>query len=229
MDKRKYTFLGHDNASLSMLIETLYNLYNKDIRLEIISIVAKEEINKMKVPYLIDGIECEEKIHNHWLPSSESIILLGSTIAKIKKKIFLFYRDNYKIEHEMYSKLFHSKAIISSSCKIAYGSTIGPGSILAPFSSLGNQVSVNRNVTVGHHTTIHDFATLNPGCNIAGYCEIGEGSTIGMGSNIIDGRRIGKNSVIGAGSVVTKHIPDNTIAYGSPAKLIRENKPKKHG
>ena len=94
---------------------------------------------------------------------------------------------------------------------------------------LGHQVSVNRNVTVGHLADIHDFATLNPGCNIAGYCEIGEGTTIGMGSNIIDGRKIGKNTIIGAGAVVTKHIPDNVIAYGNPAKVIRENKPKKHG
>ena len=38
------------------------------------------------------------------------------------------------------------------------------------------------------------------------------------------GVTIGDNVVIGAGSVVTKDIPDNTIAYGDPCRVVRENK-----
>ncbi len=34
--------------------------------------------------------------------------------------------------------------------------------------------------------------------------------------------RIGENSVIGAGSVVTRDIPANVVAYGSPCRVIRE-------
>ena len=41
---------------------------------------------------------------------------------------------------------------------------------------------------------------------------------------ILPGITIGDNSVIGAGSIVTKDIPDNTIAYGNPCQVIRENK-----
>ena len=44
-----------------------------------------------------------------------------------------------------------------------------------------------------------------------------------MGANVIDGINIGKNTIIGAGSVVTKPIPDNVVAYGAPAKVIRNN------
>ena len=35
--------------------------------------------------------------------------------------------------------------------------------------------------------------------------------------------KIGDNVVIGAGSVVTKNIPDNVIAAGSPCRVIRRN------
>ena len=38
---------------------------------------------------------------------------------------------------------------------------------------------------------------------------------------ILPGVTIGNNAVIGAGSVVTKDIPDNAIAAGSPCKVIR--------
>jgi acetyltransferase-like isoleucine patch superfamily enzyme len=40
---------------------------------------------------------------------------------------------------------------------------------------------------------------------------------------VLDHVKIGKNCVIGAGSIVTKDIPDDVIAYGSPCKIIREN------
>jgi len=44
-----------------------------------------------------------------------------------------------------------------------------------------------------------------------------------MGTNILNQVKIGKNTIIGAGSVVTKDIPDNVVAYGSPCKIIRDN------
>ena len=74
---------------------------------------------------------------------------------------------------------------------------------------------------LGHHTTIGDYCSINPGTNIAGNVTIGEGTTIGMGANILHHVKIGKNTIIGAGSVVTKDIPDNVVAYGSPCKVVR--------
>lgn len=43
----------------------------------------------------------------------------------------------------------------------------------------------------------------------------------GFGAIVLSGVRIGKGSVIGAGSVVTKDVPENSIACGSPAKKLR--------
>lgn len=44
---------------------------------------------------------------------------------------------------------------------------------------------------------------------------------IGSNSTILPGVTVGDNAVIGAGSVVTKDIPENMIAVGSPARVIR--------
>jgi maltose O-acetyltransferase len=54
---------------------------------------------------------------------------------------------------------------------------------------------------------------------------IGKNVWIGGGAVILPGVTIGDNVVIGAGSVVTKDIPSDTIAYGNPCRVIRENKP----
>ena len=50
---------------------------------------------------------------------------------------------------------------------------------------------------------------------------IGKNVWIGSNSTILSGVTIGDNAVIGAGSVVTKDIPENMIAVGSPARVIR--------
>lgn len=53
---------------------------------------------------------------------------------------------------------------------------------------------------------------------------IGDNVWIGGGAIIMPGVVIGDNVVIGAGSVVTKDIPGDTIAYGNPCRVVRENK-----
>lgn len=51
---------------------------------------------------------------------------------------------------------------------------------------------------------------------------IGRNVWVGAGALIMPGITIGDNSVIGAGSVVTKDIPENVIAVGNPARVLRE-------
>lgn len=53
---------------------------------------------------------------------------------------------------------------------------------------------------------------------------IGKNCWIGGGAILMPGVTIGDNVVIGAGSVVTKDIPSNTIAYGNPCRVVRENR-----
>ena len=69
---------------------------------------------------------------------------------------------------------------------------------------------LEKNVTVGHMALLHG-------------CRIGENSLIGMGSIIMNGAVIGRDCIIGAGSLVTfgTVIPDGSLAYGRPAKVMR--------
>ena len=53
---------------------------------------------------------------------------------------------------------------------------------------------------------------------------IGNNVLIGNGSIILKGVKIGDNVVIGAGSIVTNDIPSNSLAFGNPAKVIKNIK-----
>lgn len=70
---------------------------------------------------------------------------------------------------------------------------------------------IEDNVTVGHKVTLHS-------------CTVKKNALIGMDSTILDGAVIGENAFIGAGSLVTPGtvIPPNTMAFGRPAKVVRE-------
>ena len=122
-----------------------------------------------------------------------------------------------------FTNVIHKGLDMSYTSKLGDGILINSKVSIAAHTTIGDFVSINRHVSIGHHTTIGDYCSINPGTNIAGNVTIGEGTTIGMGTNILHQVKIGKNTIIGAGSVVTKDIPDNVVAYGSPCKVIRDN------
>lgn len=51
---------------------------------------------------------------------------------------------------------------------------------------------------------------------------IGENCWLGAGVIVVPGVTVGDNVVIGAGSVVTKDIPSNSVAMGTPCRVVRQ-------
>jgi sugar O-acyltransferase (sialic acid O-acetyltransferase NeuD family) len=159
------------------------------------------------------------KVSNHLEILEYSYYALGVYQPKHKIKIVETLNPNI----DRFVNVIHDGLDISKMSTLGRGLLINSKVSIAAYTTIGDFVSINRHVSIGHHTTIGDYCSINPGTNIAGNVTIGEGTTIGMGVNIIDGVKIGKNTIIGAGSVVTKDIPDNVVAYGSPCKIIRFN------
>lgn len=66
-----------------------------------------------------------------------------------------------------------------------------------------------------------DSIERNKGLEFARPIIVGNNVWIGANVTVVPGVTIGDNCVIGAGSVVTKDIPDNTVAVGNPCKVIK--------
>jgi serine O-acetyltransferase len=81
---------------------------------------------------------------------------------------------------------------------------------------------------IGQNATILQGVTLGAKEIDIGYLSenrptIGDNVTIGAGAKVLGGIIIGDNVTIGANAVVTKSLPNNVVAAGVPAKIIRTN------
>lgn len=109
---------------------------------------------------------------------------------------------------------------------------IGSGTSIGHFAHIvaKKMVTIEQNVLIADRVFISDCThkyvdvsepIIKQDIDILNSLTIGEGSWIGEGVCVI-GASIGKHSVVGANSVVTKDIPDYSIAVGTPARVIKK-------
>lgn len=82
-----------------------------------------------------------------------------------------------------------------------------------------SEVVIEDFVQIGSHCSIYSQSTIDGKQDrvvLKKNCKIGTHSTI------MPGVTIGENSIIGAHSFVKNDIPDNVLAYGVPAKVVRK-------
>ena len=115
----------------------------------------------------------------------------------------------------------HPKASIAMEVSIGEGTVVMAGVSINPCSSVGRFCILNTNSSLDHDSILEDFASLAPGAATGGNCRIGQYSAVSIGAVLIHGIHVGEHTVIGAGSLVMKSIDSFVVAYGTPARAIR--------
>lgn len=146
-------------------------------------------------------------------------VVLGLAFPAIKKR--LYYQITELGEFE-FPTLISKYAWVSSEVDIGKGSIIYPGCSINYNCSVGDFVIMNLNCALGHDTKIGDFSSLAPGVKTAGKTHIGLAVDIGIGVSTRQSVIIGSSSLIGGQSFVSSDIPEKSLAYGVPAKVIRK-------
>jgi len=133
----------------------------------------------------------------------------------------------YRLSHYLYKshvpilpRLLYWLIFLLFNSSIPYKSAIGRGTV---FGYGGMGVVIHDRVIIGENCIIGQQVTIGGKSGAKNPPVIGNRVYIAAGAKIIGDIKIGDNCVIGANSVVLNDIPDNCVAVGIPARIIKEN------
>ena len=179
-----------------------------------------------------------EKMHN--------MSLYQATDEELVREQAIFLEKLYDFNQTRPSESARREALLSEMF-----AEIGEGCYIEPplhanwggrHVKFGKGVYANFNLTLVDDTeiTVGEYTMFGPNVTLAtaghpilpelrekGYqynapVHIGRNCWLGAGVIVLPGVSIGENTVVGAGSVVTKDLPANVIAVGTPARVVRE-------
>jgi sugar O-acyltransferase (sialic acid O-acetyltransferase NeuD family) len=163
--------------------------------------------SEFDLPYLIEKYKIQG-----------GIVAIGDNWTRqlLVKKILSIYPDFSFIS------AVHPSAIIGNNVEIGKGSVIMPGVIINANSIIGDHCILNTKSSLDHDSIMYNYASLAPGVCTGSNVILGEGVAVCLGVRIIELVTVGHYAVIGASSLVIRDIPQNVLAYGNPAQIIRQ-------
>lgn len=114
----------------------------------------------------------------------------------------------------------------SIAISIGSGTSIAGGCVISAVSrvTIEEHVLLARNVYISDHMHRHTSTTvpiLSQGLDRIETVRIKSGAWLGQNVVVCPGVTVGRNAVVGANSVVTRDVPDFTVAVGSPARVVK--------
>lgn len=177
--------------------------------------VRKKEEEVMGYP-VVGGQEVLPQLYREGLFSSV-VVAIGDNYARFKVITLM----ETILLGVTFPVIIHPTAVIANRVEVQHGTVILANAVVNSRCAIGKGCLLNTGCILEHDGILGDFGSLAPRSVTGGGVHISEFSAIGIGATILENRRIGKHTVIGAGSVVTRDFGDGILAYGIPAKTIR--------
>ncbi len=165
----------------------------------------QEDIIKLQKDYEIDG----------------GLITIGDNYARESVKNII----DSLIPNFTFINAIHPSVSIGRNVVLGIGIVMMANVVVNPDSIVKDFCILSTGAQLEHNSYMGDFALLSAGSITGGKVKIGKYSAITLGVTIMDRLTIGENTVVGSNSLVTKDLPDNVLAYGNPAKIIRKRAP----
>ncbi len=178
--------------------------------------------------------------------NSKKPVPSGSELHKFMTKLS---NEAMKISAEMNSSYHDPEEVKELFSKLIGKNVDSTFTLFPPFyTDCGKNISIGKNVfintgchfqdqggitigdgtLIGHNVTLatlnHGFIPDDRGTLYPSPIRIGKNVWLGANVTIVPGITVGDNVIVAAGAVVTKDIPDNMVAAGVPAKIIKNIK-----
>jgi sugar O-acyltransferase (sialic acid O-acetyltransferase NeuD family) len=121
-----------------------------------------------------------------------------------------------------FANVVDPSAAIMPYAALGVGIFVGPQAVIHTGARIGDHAVINTAAIIEHDCILAAGANVAPGVRMGGRVVIEENAFISTGATLVPRVVIGQNAVVGAGAVVTRNIPKDCVAYGCPARVIRQ-------
>ena len=145
---------------------------------------------------------------------TEFVLAIGSN--EVRERLARQY------SHLSYYTVIHPSVTMGTNVTLGVGTVVMPNVVMNANTQVGCHAIINTGAIVEHDNRIGDYVHLSPNATLCGTVTVGDLTHIGAGATVIQGKMIGMQSMIGAGATVITDIPDQVVAVGTPAKVIKQ-------
>jgi sugar O-acyltransferase (sialic acid O-acetyltransferase NeuD family) len=145
----------------------------------------------------------------------KAIVAIGNNGARVEVAKRLPSRTPW-------ANVIDPSAVVMPGASLGDGILVGPQAVIHTGGRIGNHALINTGAIIEHDCVVEEGAALSPGVRMAGRVHIGRNAFLATGVTLVGRMRIGDDAIVGAGAVVTRDVPPRTLAYGVPARVVRQ-------
>ena len=167
----------------------------------------------------IDGVTVAGAVHTLQtvtLEDRQVVLAIGDNRRRLE------LAAQWEREGVSWATVVHPSAVIMPSAEVGGGTVVFAQAVVNSAARVGRHVIINTAAIVEHDTVIEDGASLGPGVCMGGRVHIERGAFISTGVTLAPRVRIGAHTVVGAGATVVADLPPRVLAYGTPARVLRQ-------
>lgn len=150
------------------------------------------------------------------------IIVVAIGDNAVRQRVWTRLRE--EIPEAAFPAVCHASAIIASEVSLAAGTVVLQGAVIGNGARVGVGALLNTGAILDHETVMDEFASLAPRTVTGGRVRIGERSAVSIGAVLRHGITVGRDTVVGAAAYVHHDLPDEVVAYGVPARIVRSRR-----
>jgi sugar O-acyltransferase (sialic acid O-acetyltransferase NeuD family) len=124
------------------------------------------------------------------------------------------------LQPDAFETLVHPSAVISPRSQLGHGLIVCPNVVVGARARIGHGVTILANSVLNHDVEVGDWTLIASGANLAGGVRLGPACYVGAGSAVKERVSVGGGALIGMGAVVTRHVREQVVVAGNPAREI---------